>query len=29
MFKITFVPFGGAKTPTFINPWLILKKYSW
>jgi LPS-assembly protein len=20
MFKITFVPFGGAKTPTFINP---------
>ena len=20
MFQITFVPFGGVKTPTFINP---------
>ena len=26
MFTITFVPFGGIKTP-FISPWLILKKY--
>ena len=26
MFKITFVPFTGVTTPTFINPWLISKK---
>ena len=27
MFKITFLPFGAVKTPSFINPWLILIKY--
>ena len=27
MFQITFVPFSGVTTPSFINPRLTLKKY--